>query len=223
MDEVRLIEVKQDIHADNELAANELREMLATKKTFLLNLMSSPGAGKTTTILRTIDELRGKLEIGVIEADIDSMVDAEKVAAEGVSAVQLRTGGFCHLDAVMVAKGLDGLDLDALDVVIIENVGNLVCPAEFDTGAIRNAMILSVPEGDDKPLKYPLMFTVCDVLLVNKIDYLELSDFDIEAMRERVLRLNPKIRIFEISAKTGQGVEDWSAWLRGEAESFFGG
>ena len=223
MDEVRLIEVKQDIHADNELTANELRERLAAKKTFLLNLMSSPGAGKTTTILRTIAELRGKLEIGVIEADIDSMVDAEKVAAEGVSAVQLRTGGFCHLDAAMVAKGLDGLDLDALDVVIIENVGNLVCPAEFDTGAIRNAMILSVPEGDDKPLKYPLMFTVCDVLLVNKIDYLELSDFDIEAMRERVLRLNPKIRIFEISAKTGQGVEDWSAWLCGEAESFLGG
>ncbi len=223
MDEVRLIEVKQDIHADNERAANELREMLATKKTFLLNLMSSPGAGKTTTILRTIDELRGKLEIGVIEADIDSMVDAEKVAAEGVSAVQLRTGGFCHVDAVMVAKGLDGLDLDALDVVIIENVGNLVCPAEFDTGAIRNAMILSVPEGDDKPLKYPLMFTVCDVLLVNKIDYLELSDFDIEAMRERVLRLNPKIRIFEISAKTGQGVEDWSAWLYGEAKDFLAG
>jgi hydrogenase nickel incorporation protein HypB len=223
MDEVRLIEVKQDIHADNELTANELRERLATKKTFLLNLMSSPGAGKTTTILKTIDALRGKLEIGVIEADIDSMVDAEKVAAEGVSAVQLRTGGFCHLDAAMVAKGLDGLDLDALDVVIIENVGNLVCPAEFDTGAIRNAMILSVPEGDDKPLKYPLMFTVCDVLLVNKIDYLELSDFDIEAMRERVRRLNPKIRIFEISAKTGQGVEDWSAWLRGEAEDFLGG
>jgi hydrogenase nickel incorporation protein HypB len=223
MDEVRLIEVKQDIHADNERAANELRERLVEKKTFLLNLMSSPGAGKTSTILRTIGELRGSLEIGVIEADIDSMVDAEKVAAEGVSAVQLRTGGFCHLDAAMVAKGLDGLDLDALDVVIIENVGNLVCPAEFDTGAIRNAMILSVPEGDDKPLKYPLMFTVCDVLLVNKIDYLELSDFDIEAMRERVLRLNPKIRIFEISAKTGQGVEDWSAWLSGEAKGFLDG
>ena len=223
MDEVRLIEVKQDIHADNERAADELRERLVAKKTFLLNLMSSPGAGKTSTILKTIDELRGRLEIGVIEADIDSMVDAEKVAAEGVSAVQLRTGGFCHLDAAMVAKGLDGLDLDALDVVIIENVGNLVCPAEFDTGAIRNAMILSVPEGDDKPLKYPLMFTVCDVLLVNKIDYLELSDFDIEAMRERVLRLNPKLEIFEISAKTGQGVEDWSAWLSREAKSFLGG
>jgi hydrogenase nickel incorporation protein HypB len=223
MEEVRLIEVKQDIHADNERAANELRERLVAKKTFLLNLMSSPGAGKTSTILKTIDALRGELDIGVIEADIDSMVDAEKVAAEGVSAVQLRTGGFCHLDAAMVAKGLDGLDLDALDVVIIENVGNLVCPAEFDTGAVRNAMILSVPEGDDKPLKYPLMFTVCDVLLVNKIDYLELSDFDIEAMRERVLRLNPKIRIFEISAKTGQGVDEWSAWLSGEARGFVAG
>jgi len=223
MDEVRLIEVKQDIHADNERTANELRERLVAKKTFLLNLMSSPGAGKTSTILRTIEGLRGKLEIGVIEADIDSMVDAEKVAAAGVSTIQLRTGGFCHLDASMVARGLDGLDLDALDVVIIENVGNLVCPAEFDTGAVRNAMILSVPEGDDKPLKYPLMVTVCDVLLVNKIDYLELSDFDIGAMRERVLRLNPKIRIFEISAKTGQGIEDWSAWLCSEARGFLGG
>ena len=222
MDEVRLIEVKQDIHADNERAADELRERLARKKTFLLNLMSSPGAGKTSIILRTIDELRGELNIGVIEADIDSMVDAEKVAARGVSTIQLRTGGFCHLDAAMVAKGLDGLDLDALDVVIIENVGNLVCPAEFDTGAVRNAMILSIPEGDDKPLKYPLMFTVCDVLLVNKIDYLELSDFDIAAMRERVLGLNPKIRIFEISAKTGQGVEDWCAWLSDEAKGFLG-
>jgi hydrogenase nickel incorporation protein HypB len=222
MDEIRLIEVKQDIHADNERIARELRERLAEQKTFLLNLMSSPGAGKTSTILKTIDELRGSLEIGVIEADIDSMVDAERVAAEGVSTIQLRTGGFCHLDATMVAKGLDGLDLDALDVVIIENVGNLVCPAEFDTGAIRNAMILSVPEGDDKPLKYPLMFTVSDVLLVNKIDYLELSDFDVGAVRERARRLNPKVQIFEISAKTGQGVADWAGWLSREAKSFLG-
>ena len=160
------------------------------------------------------------LAFGVLEADIDSMVDAEKVAAKGISAVQLRTGGFCHLDAAMVTRGLDGLDLDALDVVIIENVGNLVCPAEFDTGAIRNVMILSVPEGDDKPLKYPLMFTVCDVLLVNKIDYLELSDFDIEAMRQRVAKLNPGIRIFEISAKTGEGVEEWASWLAREAKDF---
>jgi hydrogenase nickel incorporation protein HypB len=223
MDEVRLIEVKQDIHADNERTARELRERLAEQKTFLLNLMSSPGAGKTSTILKTIDELRGSFEVGVIEADIDSMVDAERVAAEGVSAVQLRTGGFCHLDATMVAKGLDELDLDALDIVIIENVGNLVCPAEFDTGAIRNAMILSVPEGDDKPLKYPLMFTVSDVLLLNKIDYLELSDFDVGAVRERARRLNPNVQIFEISAKTGQGVADWAGWLSREAKSFLGG
>ncbi len=223
MDEVRLIEVKQDIHADNEKVAKELRRRLFEEKTFLLNVMSSPGAGKTTTILSTIGQLEGTLRFGVLEADIDSTVDAERVAAEGISAVQLRTGGFCHLDATMVARGLEGLDLGGLDVVIIENVGNLVCPAEFDTGAIKSAMILSVPEGDDKPLKYPLMFTVCDVLLVNKIDYLELSDFDMEAMRERALRLNPDIRIFEISAKTGQGIDEWAAWLSREATSFIRG
>ena len=223
MDEVRLIEVKQDIHADNEKTAEELRRRLSKEKTFLLNVMSSPGAGKTTTILSTIGQLEGTLKFGVLEADIDSTVDAEKVAAEGISAVQLRTGGFCHLDATMVAKGLEGLDLGVLDVVIIENVGNLVCPAEFDTGAIKSAMILSVPEGDDKPLKYPLMFTVCDVLLVNKIDYLELSDFDMEVLRERALRLNPDIRIFEISAKTGQGIDEWAAWLSREATSFIRG
>jgi hydrogenase nickel incorporation protein HypB len=182
--------------------------------------MSSPGAGKTSTILSTIECLGGSLRFGVLEADIDSTVDAEKVAAKGISAVQLRTGGFCHLDAAMVTRGLDGLDLDELDVVIIENVGNLVCPAEFDTGAIRNVMILSVPEGDDKPLKYPLMFTVCDVLLINKIDYLGLSDFDPEALRQRVAKLNPGIRIFEISAKTGEGVEQWASWLSREAKDF---
>ena len=222
MELVRLIEVKEDIQADNKAVAEELRKRLASRKTFLLNLMSSPGAGKTRTILKTIEKLRGEFEIGVIEADIDSTVDAEAIAAEGISAVQLRTGGFCHLDATMVVRGLESLDLTALDLVIIENVGNLVCPAEFDTGAIRNAMILSVPEGDDKPLKYPLMFSVCDVLLVNKIDYLELSDFDVKVMRERVLRLNPDIQIFEISAKTGQGVEEWAAWLSREAKSFVG-
>jgi hydrogenase nickel incorporation protein HypB len=219
---VRLIEVKQDIRADNARAAAALRERLADSKTFLLNLMSSPGAGKTRTILRTIEELKGRFECGVIEADIDSTVDAEVVAAHGIRAVQLNTGGFCHLDAAMVAEGLDNLDLQGLDVVIIENVGNLVCPAEFDTGAIRNAMILSVPEGDDKPLKYPLMFTVCDVLLVNKMDYLELADFDLQAVRERVLRLNPKVQIFEISAKTGQGVKEWAAWLGAETNQFIG-
>ena len=222
MEEVRLIEIKEDIHADNKLAAEELRKRLAASKTFLLNLMSSPGAGKTRTILRTVQELRDGLEVGVIEADIDSKVDAEEMVAHGIRAIQLRTGGFCHLDATMVAQGLDGLDLDGLDVVIIENVGNLVCPAEFDTGAIKNVMILSVPEGDDKPLKYPLMFTVSDVLLVNKIDYLEFSDFDLEAMKKRVLRLNPEIQIFQISAKTGEGVKEWVDWLSREAQSFLG-
>lgn len=220
MDEIRLIEVKQDIHADNEAIANELRRQLAEQQTLLLNLMSSPGAGKTTTILSTIAALQDDLRVGVIEADIDSMVDAHKVAAQGISAIQLRTGGFCHVDASMVKRGLDGLDLTSLDLVILENVGNLVCPAEFDTGAIVNAMILSVPEGDDKPLKYPLMFSVCDVLLVNKIDYLELSDFNLEAMRERAHRLNPKLQIFEISAKTGAGVEAWADWIRHEVGAF---
>ncbi len=221
-DAVRLIEVKEEIHADNERVARDLRDQLTRNKTFLLNLMSSPGAGKTRTILRTIDTLRDRFRFGVLEADIDSTVDADLVAARGISAVQLRTGGFSHLDASMVAKGLAALDLDALDVVVIENVGNLVCPAEFDTGAARNVMILSVPEGDDKPLKYPLMFTVSDVLLVNKIDYMGLSDFNLNAMRERVLRLNPRIRIFEISAKTGQGFDQWTAWLGREASGFIG-
>ncbi len=221
-DAVRLIEVKEEIHADNERVAQGLRSQLGQKKTFLLNLMSSPGAGKTRTILKTIETLRDRFRFGVLEADIDSMVDAELVAARGISAVQLRTGGFCHLDASMVAKGLAAFDLNALDVVVVENVGNLVCPAEFDTGAVKNVMILSVPEGDDKPLKYPLMFSVSDVLLVNKIDYLPFSDFDLEAMRERVLRLNPRIQIFEISAKTGQGVDQWAAWLSREASSFIG-
>jgi hydrogenase nickel incorporation protein HypB len=217
---VRLIEIKEEIHADNERVAQSVRSHLTEKKTFLLNLMSSPGAGKTSTILKTIDTLRDRLRFGVLEADIDSTVDADLIAARGISAVQLRTGGFCHLDAAMVAKGLEALDLDALDVVLIENVGNLVCPAEFDTGAVRNVMILSVPEGDDKPLKYPLMFTVSDVLLVNKIDYLGVSDFHLGAMRERVLRLNPRIRIFEISARTGQGFDQWTAWLSEEANTF---
>src|SRR5208282_4321073 len=179
-DPVRLIEIKEEIHADNERVAQALRLRLEEKKTFVLNLMSSPGAGKTTTLLRTIDTLRDRFRFGVLEADIDSTVDADLIAARGISAVQLRTGGFCHLDAAMVSKGLGALDLEALDIVVVENIGNLVCPAEFDTGAIRNAMILSVPEGDDKPLKYPLMFTVSDVLLVNKIDYLPFSDFDLE-------------------------------------------
>lgn len=222
MEEVRLIEVKENIMADNDEAADNLRERLSNEKTFLINLMASPGAGKTSLILKTIEGLKNDLRIGVIEADIDSMVDAEKVAEAGVVAVQLRTGGFCHLDASMVAKGLNSMDLGELDLVIIENVGNLVCPAEFDTGAMKKVMILSVPEGDDKPLKYPLMFSVCDVLLVNKIDYLQLSDFDMKILRERALNLNHEINIFEVSAKTGEGIEAWTNWLKNEVASFMG-
>jgi hydrogenase nickel incorporation protein HypB len=220
MDEIRLIEVKEDILADNRAIAEKLREQLKNKKTFLLNLMSSPGSGKTTTILKTIEALRDHWTFGVIEADIDSTVDAQKIAAQGVRAVQLKTGGLCHLDASMVLKGLQELDLDKLDIVIIENVGNLVCPAEFDTGAVKNAMILSVPEGDDKPLKYPLMFTVCDVLIVNKIDYLGLSDFQMLALKQRAMNLNPQIRIFELSAKTGEGMQNWTNWLNQQVTSF---
>lgn len=219
---LRLIRVQEDIHADNALLAARLRERLSRQGTFLLNLMSAPGAGKTSVILRTIETLRNRLRIGVIEADIESTVDAERLAACGIPAVQLNTGGFCHLDATMVSRGLEALDLGTLDAVIVENVGNLVCPAEFDTGAIRNAMILSVPEGDDKPLKYPLMFTVCDALLVNKIDYLELSDFDLPSMRERVLHLNPRIEIFPVSARTGEGFAAWTEWFVREVGRFRG-
>ena len=220
MAEVRLIEVKEEILADNIKVAAGVRENLQKTKTMLINLMSSPGSGKTSLILQTIAGLKDSMKLGVIEADIDSMVDAEKVAAKGIRAVQLKTGGFCHLDATMVTKGIDALNVGDLDLVIIENVGNLVCPAEFDTGAHKNVMILSVPEGDDKPLKYPLMFSICDVLLVNKIDYLSLSDFDLEAMRKRVLALNPRIVIFEVSCKTGAGLENWINWLKKEIESF---
>jgi hydrogenase nickel incorporation protein HypB len=220
MKEVRLIEIKEEILSDNKSMADELRKEMRERRTYLLNLMSSPGAGKTTLILKTIEKLRDELRMGVIEGDIAAMVDAEKMAAQGISAVQLRTGGFCHLDVAMVKKGLKAMDLDRLDFLIIENVGNLVCPAEFDTGATRNAMILSVPEGDDKPLKYPLMFTICDVLLINKIDYLDYEDFDMDAMRERVLNLNQNIKIFEVSCKTGEGIPAWTQWLKAEVEAF---
>ena len=222
MDEIQLIEIKEDILSDNKNLADDLRKRLKQEKTFVLNLMSSPGAGKTSVILRTIAALKDRFHIGVLEADIDSIVDSEKVASTGVQAVQLRTGGFCHLDAPMVMKGLDAFDLKSLDLVIIENVGNLVCPAEFDTGAIKNAMILSVPEGDDKPLKYPLMFSVCDVLLVNKIDYLGLSDFDMDILKKRVMSLNSNITIIEVSCKTGDGIDEWAAWLGREVERFIG-
>ena len=216
MEDVRMIEVKEEILADNNQVATGIRKRLRDQKTLLVNLMSSPGSGKTSLILRTAEGLKGGIRFGVIEADIESKVDAEKVAAHGVRAIQLRTGGFCHLDATMVNQGLDALASSDFDLLIIENVGNLVCPAEFDTGAHKNVMILSVPEGDDKPIKYPLMFTICDVLLVNKMDYLSLSDFDMTALRKRVLALNPKIIIIEVSCKTGAGIDDWIDWLTKE-------
>jgi len=218
-----MIEVKEDILADNTRIAEGVRLRLRDTKTLLLNLMSSPGSGKTSLILRTIEGLQGAVKLGVIEADIDSKVDAEKVAAAGIPAVQLRTGGFCHLDATMVTQGIDALPAEHLDLIIIENVGNLVCPAEFDTGAHKNVMILSVPEGDDKPLKYPLMFTICDVLLINKIDYMAQSDFDVAAARERALALKPGIKIFEVSCKTGAGLSEWINWLKKETEDFLAG
>ncbi len=214
MADIRLIEIREDILSDNQQLAEEIRQNLHREGVFMLNLMASPGGGKTSLILETIHRLRNEFRIAVIEGDIDSTVDAEKVAALGIPAVQLRTGGACHLDAPMISMALDGMDLSALDLLLIENVGNLVCPAEFDTGATKRAMILSVPEGDDKPLKYPLMFSVCDALVINKIDYLPDPGFSMTALRERVLKLNPGIRIFEISCRTGAGLDAWVSWLR---------
>ena len=216
MDEVKLIEVKEDILADNTDAARMLRLKLQKYKTFLLNLMASPGAGKTSLILRTAEALKGGPRLSVLEADIDSTVDAQTLLGKGVHAIQLHTGGLCHLDAAMVEQGLGELDLSLCDIVILENVGNLVCPAEFDTGAVKSAAILSMPEGDDKPLKYPLIFRSVDAVIVNKIDYLGLADFDLDVFRQRVLRLNPKAAIFEVSCRTGEGIEAWVDWIRKE-------
>lgn len=213
MREVRILEIKQSVFADNDRQAQLLRQELREKKLFLLNLMSSPGSGKTTTLMRTIEALRDTLRIGVMEADIDSDVDARTISQSGVRVIQLHTGGMCHLDAEMTKQGLEGLDTAELDLVILENVGNLVCPAEFDTGATKNVMILSVPEGHDKPLKYPLMFSVCDVVLVNKIDVLPYFDFDLEKCREYVHRRNPQAKIIPICARTGEGMREWTDWL----------
>ena len=214
MDQVRVIEVKQSIFADNDRRAAELRAELKEKGIFLLNLMSAPGSGKTTTLRRTAELLKGELKIGVMEADIDSDVDARAMAETGVKAIQLHTGGMCHLDADMTRQGLDELVDGDVELVILENVGNLVCPAEFDTGAVKNAAILSVPEGDDKPLKYPLMFQVCDVVLINKMDVAPYFDFDLEKCREYIRMRNPNAKVIPICAKTGQGVEEWAGWLR---------
>jgi hydrogenase nickel incorporation protein HypB len=220
MGEFRVLEIKQSVFADNDKRAQELRDELKEKKVFLLNLMSSPGSGKTTTLSRTIEQLKDELKIGVMEADIDSDVDAETISNLGVRAIQLHTGGMCHLDADMTRQGLEGLKTGDLDLAILENVGNLVCPAEFDTGAVKNAMILSVPEGDDKPLKYPLMFSICDVVLINKIDVLPYFDFDMEKCRKNILMRNPNAKIIPICARTGEGIEEWTDWLKEEVRGW---
>jgi len=222
MERYKIIEVKESVFADNDREAARMREELRKEKTFLLNLMSSPGSGKTTTLLRTLERLRGGLRVGVMEADIDSDVDAKTIADAGVRSIQLHTGGMCHLDAGMTGQGLRELGTEDLDLVVLENVGNLVCPAEFDTGAVKNAMILSVPEGHDKPLKYPLIFTVCDALIINKIDVLPYFDFDMDKVVEYAHLRNPRLKIFPLSAKTGEGVDAWCDWLRGQVSEWNG-
>ena len=214
MDNIKILEVKQSIFASNDEQAVALRADLKAKKVFLLNLMSAPGSGKTTTLRRTIAALKDELRIGVMEADIDSDVDARAIAETGAKSIQLHTGGMCHLDAEMTRQGLEGLGIGDIDLAILENVGNLVCPAEFDTGAVKNAMILSVPEGHDKPLKYPLMFQVCDIVLVNKIDVMPYFDFDLDKCRKYVAMRNPKAKVIPICAKTGEGIDEWADWLR---------
>ena len=214
MDKYRVLEIKESVFESNDREAEKLRGELKQEKTFLLNLMSSPGSGKTTTLMATIEALKDDLRIGVMEADIDSDVDAATIEKTGVKVIQLHTGGMCHLDAGMTKQGLLGLGTQDIDFAILENIGNLVCPAEFDTGAVKNAMILSVPEGHDKPLKYPLMFSICDVLLINKIDVLPYFDFDLEACKKYVLRLNPNMKIIPICARTGEGVDEFAQWLR---------
>ena len=222
METVRILEVKQSVFANNDAQADKLRQELKEKGIYLLNLMSSPGSGKTTTLTRLIAALQNDLKIGVMEADIDSDVDAKTIAATGAKAIQLHTGGMCHLDAAMTRQGLEGLHSNDADLVVLENVGNLVCPAEFDTGAVANMAILSVPEGHDKPLKYPLMFQVCDVVLINKIDVAPYFDFDFDKCREYIHMRNPKAKIFPISAKTGEGVEAVAAFLKEEVAKWKG-
>ena len=216
----KVIEIKRSIFEDNDKDAEKLRTQLKEKGVFLLNLMSSPGAGKTTTLARTIEALKDELRIGVMEADIDSDVDAKTISGLGVKAIQLHTGGMCHLDADMTRQGLMALETEDVDLAILENVGNLVCPAEFDTGAVKNAMILSVPEGHDKPLKYPLMFSVCDVVLINKIDVLPYFDFDMDKVKEYIAMRNPAARVIPICARTGEGIEEWAKWLKKEVKEW---
>lgn len=216
----RTIEVKRSIFDNNDRQALELRRELKKEKVFLLNLMSSPGSGKTTTLQRTIEALRAEMRIGVMEADIDSDVDARTIENLGVKVIQLHTGGMCHLDADMTRQGLAAMGTENVELAVLENVGNLVCPAEFDTGAVKNAMILSVPEGDDKPLKYPLMFSVCDVVLINKVDVMSYFDFDLDKCRENIRLRNPNAKVIPLSAKTVEGVDVWADWLRAEVKTW---
>lgn len=220
MDKIRLIEVKEGILSENEQQAAQIRASLTAAGVFLLNIMSSPGSGKTSLILETAQRLAQDFSLGVVEADLDSVLDAQKMDQAGLPVVQLRTGGFCHLDANMVASALDEPVLQNLDILFLENVGNLVCPAEFDTGAALSTMILSVPEGDDKPLKYPLMFSTCQALVVNKIDYMQLAEFDLDLLRQRVRALNPAMEIFPVSCRTGEGLQAWVRWLTQRVQEF---
>ncbi|MBP5483064.1 MAG: hydrogenase nickel incorporation protein HypB [Bacteroidales bacterium] len=221
MDQVKIIEIKKSIFANNDQDAEKLRKELKVKGVYLLNLMSSPGSGKTTTLIQTINRLKDKIKIAVMEADIDSDVDAIKIKeATGIPSIQLHTGGMCHLDAEMTRQGLDNVPMEGVDLVILENVGNLVCPAEFDTGAVRNAMILSVPEGEDKPLKYPLMFSICDVVVINKMDVLPYFDFNLEKCKEYIHMRNPKAQVIPICAKTGEGVDAFAAWLLNQVQEW---
>jgi hydrogenase nickel incorporation protein HypB len=220
MSKYKVIEIKQSIFEDNDKQADLLRDELKKDKTFLLNLMSSPGSGKTTTVLRTIEALKEEMRIGILEADIDSEVDANTVSKTGTKVIQLHTGGMCHLDADMTKQGVQELGTEDIDFAILENVGNLVCPAEFDTGSCKNAMILSIPEGHDKSLKYPLMFSIVDVLLVNKIDVIDYFDFNMEELKTHVKKLNPNIKIIPISARTGKGIDEWADWIRTEVKNW---
>lgn len=220
MEQYKVIEIKESVFENNDRDADRLRQQLKEEKTFLLNLMSSPGSGKTTTLTRTIEKLGEEMRIGVMEADIDSDVDAETIARTGAKTIQLHTGGMCHLDADMTRQGLREMGTEDTDLVVLENVGNLVCPAEFDTGAVKNAMILSVPEGHDKPLKYPLIFQVCDALIINKIDVMPYFDFDLEKVKEFAHMRNPDLKLFPISAKTGEGVDAWCQWLREQVRNW---
>lgn len=216
MAEFKVIEIQKRVYANNDLEADKLRGELKESKTFLMNLMSSPGSGKTTSVVATINKLKEEYKIGVIEADLDSDVDAATVQKSGAEVMQLHSGGMCHLDAGMARTGIETLNGKELDFIILENIGNLICPASYDLGAVKNVMILSVPEGDDKPLKYPKMFSKVDVLLISKIDTVDYFDFDFEAVKERVTALNPGIKVFPISAKRGDGMDEWTGWLRNE-------